>query len=287
MKTSLKLVFALVVILTVLFIATTMFTLSLDAQKNKKICCLYAYYEKNEEYMNNFKFFLENGILDNVDYYIIINGTCTVDIKNIIKNKNAKVSIHTRENAGYDFGAYKYLIDNYDLDYDYYFFINTSVIGPYTRGSKWTDEFIALFTDNVALVGTSISVLYQAYNIRNYNLSDIFQHQAPFTHVQSMMFGVKRDFFKFLKQNFFKTDFDGFTDMADTVIYGEIALSQIALKNGWNINSVLPNYKNKDYINLKNMYSFFLSGDPYLYREIVDKNDIIFIKSWYKNANNM
>jgi hypothetical protein len=33
------------------------------------ICvCIYAYYEKDEKYKENLRFFLNNGILDNIDY---------------------------------------------------------------------------------------------------------------------------------------------------------------------------------------------------------------------------
>ena len=38
------------------------------------ICCFYAYYEKNDLYKSNLEYFLKNAILDDVDYYIIING---------------------------------------------------------------------------------------------------------------------------------------------------------------------------------------------------------------------
>ena len=42
-------------------------------KEKNKICCLYAYYEKNDLYKSNLEYFLKNGILENVDYYFIIN----------------------------------------------------------------------------------------------------------------------------------------------------------------------------------------------------------------------
>ena len=116
-------------------------------KKNAK-CCLYAYYEKNELYKNNFKFFLKNlklflknGILKDVDYFFIINGSCSLNINKIISKKNiynklTNINIIYRDNKGYDFGAYNYVINNYNLNYDYYFFMNSSVIGPYLNAWK-------------------------------------------------------------------------------------------------------------------------------------------------------
>ena len=49
---------------------------------NNKICCLFAYYEKNDMYKENLNFFLNNGIYDEIDYYIIINDKCTLTLPN-------------------------------------------------------------------------------------------------------------------------------------------------------------------------------------------------------------
>jgi len=76
---------------------------------NYKYVCLYAYYEKNEKYKNNLQFFINNGILDDIMYYIIINNfKCSVSIPN---KKN--IVVIYRENTGYDFGAWSYCIENY------------------------------------------------------------------------------------------------------------------------------------------------------------------------------
>lgn len=69
---------------------------------NKKICCVYAYYEKDDLYKENFVYFLENGIYDEIDYYMIINDSCSVDIPN-----KENIIIMKRENIGYDFGAWR------------------------------------------------------------------------------------------------------------------------------------------------------------------------------------
>jgi hypothetical protein len=120
-----------------------------------KIGCLYCYYEKNILYKNNFIFFLENSetlIKPNssykqIDYYLILNGECTIDLTKYKALSN--VTIIHRSNIGYDFGGYNEVITSKLLKdkYDYYFFINNSVIGPYKNinsdiNEHWTDSFI-------------------------------------------------------------------------------------------------------------------------------------------------
>ena len=95
-----------------------------EGLSNKKLCVIYNYYEKDEHYKNNLQFFLDNGILEEVDYYFVINGNYSIEFP-----KKSNIKIYNRENKGYDFGAYSYIIDKLKV-YDYNFYMNTSVKGP-------------------------------------------------------------------------------------------------------------------------------------------------------------
>lgn len=45
-----------------------------------KLCCIYNYFEKDTMYKENMNYFINNnGFLEFVDYYIIINGVHTID----------------------------------------------------------------------------------------------------------------------------------------------------------------------------------------------------------------
>ena len=273
-----------------------------NSYSNNKLCCLYAYYEKNDLYKNNFKYFLDNGILENVDYYIIINGNCTV---NIPEKKN--ITIYKRDNKGYDFGAFSYAIHKLNKEYDYYFFINTSVCGPYisqeNKNKPWTEYFLELFnsaqettshdTDlgradamndvnsgranemnesdksNIKVVGTSINIFtHNTIGSKDhlYNLVEIYHKNKPFSHVQSMFFCIDKEYFDYLKQiNFFNEEELNNARHIDYVIANkEIGLSQIALKKGWNINCILSKYKNMDYRTVNSDFNpSSHNGDPY------------------------
>ena len=253
-----------------------------------RMCCFYAYYEKNELYKNNFIYFLENGILDNVDYYIIINGESSVQIP-----QKSNIILYKRANKGYDFGAYSYAISKMKKEYDYYFFINTSVSGPHLKDNSksWPTYFIELFKGNVKLVGTTINI-YSKNDFIGRDLKIMYNREAPFSHVQSMFFCINKEYFIHLnKINFFNEDeINKITDILELIARKEFGLSQEALKNGWNINCILPGYKDLNYLKVNkniNPTSEIAGGDPNYknayFGKTIDKYDVIF----FKNNRNM
>jgi hypothetical protein len=255
---------------------------SIEHFTENKIACIYAYYEKNDLYKNNFKYFLENGIIDTVDYYIVINGNHTINIP--IKNN---IKIIKRDNKGFDFGAYSYVINNIK-EYNYYFFLNTSVKGPILENNNklWIDYFIELFNKpDIKLVGTSINI----FNNENSELEEIYKHKNPFIHIQSMFFVIDNEYYKYLKKiNFFnEEEINKYDNIFDVIFNKEIGLSQHALKNGWNINCILSKYQNIDYRTLKyDINTSSNEGDPYYensyFGSTIQPKEVIF----YKNNRN-
>jgi hypothetical protein len=232
---------------------------------NNKLCCFYTYYEKDELYKNNFEYFLKNAILDKVDYYIIINGKSTVTI-----NSKTNIKVLYRPNKGYDFGGYSYALKKLNNVYDYYFFMNTSVRGPY--GVKdWTEPFIKLFNDDVKVVGTTINI----YNVNN----------TLKPHVQSMFFCIPREYLQYLNTiDFFNEDFINNYTMQEVIDNKEVMLSTIALKHNWNINCLLDKYKGLDYRIIEaDINPTSTDGDPYYkngyFGKSIKKEEVIFFKN--------
>ena len=129
-KTNYFLLFIFIIVLLVFVLKPFVNFINLKESfenKNKNVC-IYAYYEKDEKYKNNFKYFLKNGYRSDIDYYIVINGECTVEIE-----KKDNITVLYRENKGYDFGAWSYGVNQLKQKYDYYIFLNSSVIGPYKQ----------------------------------------------------------------------------------------------------------------------------------------------------------
>lgn len=259
-------------------------------ESNNKYCCIYAYYEKDELYKSNFDYFLKNGIFNHIDYYIIINGECTIDIP-----KNLNIIIFKRPNIGYDFGAYSYAISKLTIEYDYYFFLNTSVCGPYFKNNNkskdWSTFFLDLFNNdlNTKLVGTTINIFPNKI-FENYNLDKLYGNKKFYSHVQTMFFGLDKESLKYLKSiNFFNEDeCNNIKNINEIIAKKEFGLSQHILNNGWNINSILPKYRNLDYRMLKsNINKSSKYGDVYYknayFGKSIDKYDVIF----YKNNRNI
>jgi hypothetical protein len=273
--------FNLLLILLVLFLLYKIYnTNERFGETNINMCCLYAYYEKDNKYKENFEFFLENGIYDEIDYYIIINGQCSVNIPN---KKN--IIIFNRENKGYDFGAWSYGLANITKEYDYYTFLNTSVKGPYlyNKCEKWYEPFIRLFNKDVKIVGTTINI-YTGNHCGDVDLIKYFNKEKPFTHVQSMFFIIDKEYLDYLNSlDFFNENKLNNITKFDYIIGNyEIGLSQHALIKGWNINCILQPYKNQDYRTVINDL-LIDGGDIYFmgkyFGKTIDPYDVIFFKT--------
>ena len=225
-----------------------------------KILVLYCYFEKNINYINNLQFFLKLGLYDECDYLFIINGKISIEIP---EKDNIKVLY--RKNEDYDFGAYNDALETINIDkYNYYFFINTSVRGPFIPtyvNIKWYEPFINLLINDVKLVGTSINILNKETNeSRAFYYKTKFE--KPYTHVQTQMFAMTQECLKFLifSKLFSNHDFDNWIEF---IAVKEILMSQLVLKNNWNISCIIPEYQNIDYRTLKNDINLLSDyGDP-------------------------
>jgi len=250
-----------------------------------KIACVYAYFEKNVQYKRNLEYFLEHGVLDAVNYYIIVNGACTVALP-----ARTNLTVFHRENTGFDFGAYGAILAARNFsDYDFVFFLNTSVCGPYFLVAAdgavrdWTRPFLDMFEEDasVKLVGTSINVLMQS--IPFLLPKDAAKPLHP--HVQSMFFAVDREALAFLcGLDFFIAA--QHMNFLEVVAQLEVGMSYLILENGWNINCLLPGYRGLDYRTLThqpNPATGRTGGDPYYpgayFGKTILPSDVIFYKN--------
>lgn len=218
-----------------------------------------------------------------MDYYIVVHGKSTVEIP---KEKN--ITVFYKENKGFDFGAYSYVLSRMSKDYNYYFFINSSVKGPYLKekSKKWTDYFIPLFNKDVKVIGTSINI-YDLNQFKEFDLKNIYKHNPPFIHVQSMFFAVDHEYLSILKaMNFFnEAELNNFTSKEEVIVYKEFGLSQYALQRNFNINCILSKYRDIDYRTVKKNFnpSTKHGGDAYYedgyFGATIDPFEVIFFKN--------
>ena len=249
-------------------------------KRRERICCIYAYYEKDEQYRQNFRYFLDHAIFDSIDFVLVVNGICTVKIP-----QRPNIRVLYRENVGYDFGGYAHGLASIQKDnYDYFFFVNTSVIGPIMRPgedrSTWPLRFIELFQGDIHLVGVTINICESPW------VASFYQYPLePITHVQSYFFVLDRPAIDLLEHFVFNTS-QLTRSMEETIIFREVWMSQILLKHGWNISCIAKKYQNQDYRILKyniNWSSQSSGGDPvytgHYFGATLDPYDILFIKT--------
>tara|TARA_B110000971_G_scaffold15912_1_gene14709 strand:- start:928 stop:1674 length:747 start_codon:yes stop_codon:yes gene_type:complete len=229
------------------------------------ILITYVYYETSNSLIN-LKFFIKNGVFpnDNVTYnFIIKGGNCSVQFP-VYDN----INIYKTNNEGYDFGGYSYSINTINKDnFDYFIFLNDTVIGPfvprYTQKSEWYTQFVSLLSKKVKLVGSTI-------NRKMYN-------HIP-KHVQSMAFATDRVGLQLLIYNdIFNLDNNIQTIQQDgkwgIILKFEIGMSGIIMNNGFEIDSFLQ---------LENNQTEIWHGDIHYnnsyFNDTINPIEVMFIK---------
>ena len=206
-----------------------------------KTCVIYHYFEANATYAKNFKHFLTFGTSIDADIFCVISERCSFKLPRI---KNVYY-LYTK-NHNYDYGAYAWALDKEIpiQDYEYFVFVNSSIRGPYLpsyTSTPWTLPFIEKLSNEIGLVGSSITIL-QGHT----QFEKDFKHQGASSHVQSMVYAIKKNHLKFLiKKGLFKRDLTLSKD--ELISRYEIAMSHHTLQHGLNIQCLLPEYNSIDY----------------------------------------
>jgi len=102
--------------------------------------------------------------------------------------------------------------------------------------TNWVDAFTSLLKGNVKLVGPTINLLPKNDQVQ--------------PHVQSYCFAIDNECMLFLtKEGLFSPSY---TSIYDVIDHQELGLSALVLKNGWNIDCFVAEYRNRDYHNVTN-----------------------------------
>jgi hypothetical protein len=206
---------------------------------------IYHYFEKDASYRDNFLHFLAFGVQAGLDYIVIISGQYSIELPEL---DNVRYVFTPAKNS--DFGGYAHLI-NEGLDlrsYENVFFINSSVRGPflpsYTEQS-WVQIMLAQMQAEVGMVGVSICTMKADFR-HSINYQARFGGNPPYSHVQTMAYALRRPVLeKLIEQCFYQEDRDANKTLA--IENYEIHLSQLVLKQGWNIACLLPELNTIDY----------------------------------------
>jgi hypothetical protein len=184
-----------------------------------------------------------------IDYIIVINGF-HYDESIVFPTNLSNLTILKRPNEGYDFGghhfALEYLEENGNKNYDYYFFMNSGVIGPILPNYwnllqpsiHWSSLFIRKITDVVKVVGTTI-VCLPFYDAGGFG-----------PKVEGFFFMTDAIGLAVLQQE--GTIFRNHATKYDAIVQGEYGVSRAIFKHGYSIDCMLPKYQNIDWRDPKN-----------------------------------
>jgi hypothetical protein len=260
-----------------------------------KILVLYVFHIFNERC----RYFIKNGIFydPNVDFIIISNDKYT-DFK-----APPYVKKFFRDNIGYDFGGWSdaLLTDKLYEKYDYFIFLNSSVMGPFVNG-RWTDIYLNGLKGNVKLFGSTINctmrntplidwlnLIVDKKNILFevlYNTTELVKFLKvslgdpnDSAHLQSYIFAMDRNTLDYLIQCKIFTNTIYPKSFIESVNTKEILMSRKIIDKGWNIGCLLPNYNNVDFTHPNKNFNSL--GDITLqkYEDILwTKEQLVFVK---------
>lgn len=212
---------------------------------SSKRVVVYHYFEKNEEYKDNFIFFISTAWSTVHDYIIIVAGEVTIELPN---RKNIKY-VFTK-NLGHDFAGHSavadVLVDNH---YKHIIFVNCTARGPFFPSyidKDWTSAFVQLLDNEIHLCGTTINILHGDRPFSLAYESAYPSHTKPYSHVQSYAFAMTQEcFIRLVNSGFYKGA--RYLTKEEAVVECEIKLSQLVKRWNWNITSVLAPYQGIDY----------------------------------------
>jgi len=241
-----------------------------------KTVVIYTYY--NSESSNyNLEFFAkrELSFKPDVDYVIVINGyNCAVQLPEL-----SNLHVIKRPNIGYDFGGHNAALQHLSAEnqkYDYYFFMNSGVIGPilphYMKHFDWKQVFINKITDRVKLVGTTV-VCLPATDLGGYG-----------PKVEGFFFMVDRAGLELLITE--RTVFFDHPDKVSAIVKGEYGLSNCIFKHGYSIDCMLTRYKNVNWLDRNNWNmnnTIHPSRKNSFYGHSIDPYEVIFHKWFWHN----
>jgi len=193
-----------------------------------------------------------------MDFVIVVAGHHTIDLP-----KADNLRYHFTPNENFDYGGYASAIRTLDLphQYEHFIFVNTSVRGPFlppyigkSIEKSWDQILIELLEPGVGIAGTAIALTPVHHSIAKlyhakYGVSP--HNEQILAHVQSTCYVLPKNSLQYLVNM-------GFYESAPTLSKDEavrdyeIRLSHLLLAQGLNLKSVLPEYSQPDYRELKN-----------------------------------
>lgn len=256
-----------------------------------KVAILIQYFPKNLVYKDNFYYFISQFDNEKADLYVASNEVISLD--------DSEAYFLLTNNKNFDYGAYSKLLSEFKqifTNYEYIFFINSSVRGPFYKSVKkdWINHVLSFFNEETGIVGSSINIPNNSssHSIKFY--AD-YNFSKPYSHVQTPFFILPREILnKLNNMKFFNSDISWSKNQ--TIHNYEVLMSQLIKKMGYNLKSFNDIYNSIDYrlkhndINTSSrngdsLYKGAYFGRTYLPEELIflktNRNMYSYIRLYY------
>lgn len=255
----------------------------------KRVACIYHFFENNVEQFENLKYFLTKGISPDVDYFFFLASRPEIHFPT-----GTNIKIFDITNQSFDVGGYQigFKTISEHGKWDYVFFLNSGVLGPILPGYNtvpWHELFISRLDSETKMVGTTVNLLP---NLRSFPVLMGAVEQSKFkeflnldfcAHIQTMFFCISGDALEFVaSQGLFDQNFSN--EKFSIIVNFELLLSQMILRNGWNLASIQKEYDGFDFRDIKVDPNFSArNGDSYYPYAYFGRNvnpwDVVFFKT--------
>lgn len=214
-----------------------------------KVAVSYHLYIGPPSYINNLIFFLKFALSAQVDIFVSISGIS--EVPNYLP-QHPRIVYTIVPNRNFDLGGH---VENSKIiaardHYDYVFFVNCSVRGPFLPAyyqGKWFDPFLSLFDHETGAVASSMN-LFLPKSKKGFSIlaQKLLGTDRVLSHMQSSCFCLKYSVFNDLLPGILSESGKCMTKDEAIVEY-EISLSQEILSLGYRIKCLLPEYNSTDY----------------------------------------
>ena len=198
------------------------------------------------------------------------------ELKSASSVKTGKKFSEKRNNIGFDFGGWSegLLQNNRYHHYDYFMFLNSSSIGPFSYHDTWPYEFIKyLKNNNIKLVGPTINANHK------WDKLEMNKNPPGYNHVQSYVFCMNKSTLEYLIDcNIFSLTKYPMTHREAEKKY-EILMSRYIIQNKGNIGCLHTYYQGYNF--QQNNEEKKLLGDIMFNgynNKLWSKEELIFIK---------
>ncbi|KAG2498860.1 hypothetical protein HYH03_003052 [Edaphochlamys debaryana] len=223
------------------------------AQNARENLVMYIFAPTDPQFVHNLEYFVREAILGDTrsDYVIVVQESSDMHVVELPKlPPHARYVRHT--NRCYDWGSFGWLLLTGRVDprrYRYFFFINCSVRGPflppYAQGRvHWTEPFTRKLTDEVKLVGPTISCEGSPLN------GDFRGKWRSNPHVQSFVVATDQVGLQVLLDD--GRVFHCHNTRWNTIYYSELGSSTAILHAGYNLDCLMTKYQGVDWRNKSN-----------------------------------